>query len=133
MKLTVLRYQCDNCGLCCTQTFIKVNAVDVLREPKILGCRRIKVGERVTEQWMLNKLEEESVSHGPCTFHDGKGCTIYGTRPNLCVAFQAGSEACQSLRAKAGLQPLQPEPPQEIEQAFVTMVPESEAQADGVV
>ena len=35
-------------------------------------------------------------------------CSIYPTRPNSCVAMQAGDEQCQHARNAAGLLPLLP-------------------------
>ena len=43
-----------------------------------------------------------------CPFlSEGKTCSIYPTRPNDCVAMQAGDEQCQQARAEAELPPLQ--------------------------
>ena len=45
----------------------------------------------------------------PCPFLGGDNrCTIYPTRPNVCVAMQAGDEQCQAARAEMGLPPLLP-------------------------
>jgi Fe-S-cluster containining protein len=41
-------------------------------------------------------------------------CTIYPSRPNCCVAMQAGSDQCQLARGMAGLPPLQPQPAGEV-------------------
>lgn len=43
----------------------------------------------------------------PCTFLGSDNrCTIYPTRPNDCVAAQAGDEQCQEARRVAELPPL---------------------------
>jgi Fe-S-cluster containining protein len=46
-----------------------------------------------------------------CRFlnHDN-ACGIYPTRPNVCVAMQAGDEQCQLARHERGLPPLEPLP-----------------------
>ena len=44
-----------------------------------------------------------------CMFLKDNECLIYPTRPNACVAFQAGDEQCQEVRKMEGLEPLQPE------------------------
>lgn len=133
MKLTVLSYQCDNCGLCCTAgMFVKVNHIDAMREPRILSeCRRLKMGDKIVDEWMLNRVDNVDENLGPCTFHDGKHCTIYASRPNVCAGFMAGGKDCQDLRAKAGLPPLLPGEPREIEEQYATLVPESEACQSG--
>ena len=39
-----------------------------------------------------------------CKFLRGNNtCAIYPTRPNVCVALQAGDEQCQEARKKEGL------------------------------
>lgn len=45
----------------------------------------------------------------PCQFLDGNNrCSIYPTRPNACVAMEAGDEQCQAAREAEGLPPLLP-------------------------
>ena len=49
-----------------------------------------------------------------CRFLSAEGrCTIYPTRPNACVAMQAGDEQCQEARGQLGLPPLEPLQPSE--------------------
>lgn len=122
MKLTVLSYQCDNCGLCCRNMVTFANRIDAAREPRIASeCRRVKVGEEVKDLYLLNTLPESETAMdvGPCRFHTGTGCGIYGSRPNKCVGFEAGSPDCQSLRRAGGLEPLQLRS-DEIDQDMVT-------------
>lgn len=108
MKLSQLRYQCDNCGLCCTRTLVKCGPIDLAREPRLQELRRIKLADgTVTNEWLLNR---EDPNECGCRFHTGTQCSIYPTRPNVCVGFQAGNEDCQGLRKGAGLPPLEPVP-----------------------
>ena len=45
----------------------------------------------------------------PCKFlGDENQCGIYPTRPNVCVAMQAGDEQCQSARRMQHIEPLLP-------------------------
>lgn len=108
MRLRQLRYQCDNCGLCCQQTLVKCGPGDLDREPKLRELRRVKVNGVITDEWLLNKEPDESGCG--CRFHTGTGCGIYATRPGVCVGFEAGNPDCQSLRARFGLEPLKPSP-----------------------
>jgi Fe-S-cluster containining protein len=108
VRLSVLTYQCDNCGLCCLSMLARATIVDAMREPRIATeCRRAKVNG-VVEDWYMLNLDPENGEMMPCRYHTGTGCGIYNTRPNTCVGFQAGSPDCQSLRHGAGLAPLEP-------------------------
>ena len=111
------RYECDQCGACCKGTFIvEADYLDVRREPRLL---ELQVGSyRVTRR----ELEEEEKvallacgTDNPCRYlGPDNRCTIYPTRPNACVAFEAGSQKCQNARAELGigsLPPLLPEIP----------------------
>lgn len=117
MILPVLTFACDNCGLCCTKPLVKANAVDAMREPRIRQeRRRIKHGDKITDEWMMNA--DGDAEPGPCAFHTGDKCSIYATRPGVCVAFQAGSPLCLKLREEAGLGPLVIQR-QEFDEAYV--------------
>ena len=104
-------YECDQCGACCRGTFIvEADYLDARREPRLLDPQ---VGPyRVTQR----ELEEEekvallacgSDNPCPCLGQDNR-CTIYPTRPNACVAFEAGSQKCRNARAELGIGPLSP-------------------------
>lgn len=101
---------CADCGLCCQKLIIEIGHVDVVREPKLL--------EHCTKMDGNGALEFDSVwdtpyllSHRGCPLlNDCNRCTIYPTRPNVCVRFEVGSEHCNELREEAGLPPLTPDP-----------------------
>ena len=99
------RYECDGCGECCRRKLVDVFEEDVLREPR--------VGEQ------MSPLREPGLdgeigylncgSGGSCFFLDGENrCSIYPTRPVVCVLFPAGSDQCQEVRREAGLPLLEP-------------------------
>ena len=106
-------YECDRCGACCRGTLIvEADYLDVRREPRLLQCN---VGPyKVTKR----ELEEDGkvvlLACGldkPCTcLGPDNRCTAYPTRPQACVAFEAGSRQCQEARAKLGIGPLSPVP-----------------------
>lgn len=100
-------YHCDQCGLCCCSMIIQADVVDVMREPRIQEKAPISVNVGLPilgYTWVLNKKGRKE-----CVFlEDGNFCEIYETRPSTCVQFQAGSERCQEIRVKNGLEPLEP-------------------------
>ena len=117
MKLAVLAYQCDNCGLCCTRTLVRATTTDAQRQPLILKQRRLKREDgTITNDYLLNRNPGDPGGE-QCVFHTGTCCGIYATRPQVCVGFQAGGKDCQELRRIEGLPPLVPVP-QEIEEDY---------------
>ena len=103
------RYECDCCGACCKGTLIvEANYLDVLREPRLLDAdvtgRRTALAELAEDDGRCILL----AASRPCRFLSADGhCTIYPTRPNVCVEMQAGDEQCQQARNQVGL-PIQP-------------------------
>jgi len=93
--------------------------VDVLREPRIIAADPYYASRSIEEA--LRALQDESrcvllAGGGPCMFLYGEGaCSIYPTRPNGCVAMQAGDEQCQQVRAAEDLLPLEPIDPDSVE------------------
>lgn len=110
------KFECDKCGACCKGSLIvEAEELDVLREPRIVGADpyyRDKSVEQVLVQLQADIGRVVLLACGkPCSFlGQDNQCTIYPTRPNCCVALQAGDEQCQEARADAGLQPLLPIP-----------------------
>jgi len=108
------RYECDPCGACCRGTLIvEAYHLDALREPRILDAD--VSGRHPT----MDELSDDSrcivlAANRPCQFLSADGrCAIYPTRPNVCVAMQAGDEQCQEARCQLGLPPLKPLQPSE--------------------
>ena len=96
---------CDDCGLCCENLLVMADATDVLREPRIEKERplgKIHVNLTVLDaNWLL------AGPGAPCPFlNSERKCDIYPTRPQVCVAFVAGSSKCQELRERHGLSKL---------------------------
>lgn len=109
MKLPQLRYQCDNCGLCCNSTLIGCNDSDRQREPLLQTLPKINSPTRpeLHGKYLMNKAPDDPTGIG-CRFHSGTACGIYATRPGVCVSFEAGNPDCQYLRKSAGLPELVP-------------------------
>lgn len=99
-------YECDRCGACCKGTvMVDADYLDTRREPRLLDA---EVGRsRLSQQ----ELEEDGkvvlLACGldkPCSFLGADNeCSIYATRPNICVAFEAGCPQCQEARLQLGL------------------------------
>lgn len=113
--------ECDHCGACCRTLIVEIQHVDVVREPRLLevadALRAGADGRVPDDPWEREYLLAVGGAL-PCRFHLGR-CDIYPTRPNCCVAFEAGSVKCQMARWEAGLGPLGleawPEDPAELD------------------
>lgn len=105
------KYECDQCGACCQGPLIvQADWIDVVREPRLKDADHHYQDQRIDK--VLEMLEDGmravTLACGQaCPFLSAeKTCSIYPTRPNDCVAMQAGDEQCQQARAAAGLSPL---------------------------
>ena len=97
-------YECDQCGACCRHLRVHVDELDITREPKLKNHIR----------WFRDEEEGENDEVGclaiglcPLLASDNR-CTVYASRPAVCVGFLAGGEQCQMTREQAGLPPLEP-------------------------
>jgi Fe-S-cluster containining protein len=109
----VEEYVCDQCGACCKgHLIVCAESLDVLREPRLIQVDPYWQGKSVGQ--VVDAIEHEMkvvmlACSSPCSFLGGDNrCTIYPTRPNDCVAMQAGDEQCQMARDAEGLPPLLP-------------------------
>lgn len=108
-----VRYECDQCGACCKRLLVEADELDAMREPKLLQADPHYALLPIVDA--MGKLQDEFrcllIAAGPgrpCMFLADNKCSIYPTRPNVCVAMQAGDEQCQMAREDEGLPPLQP-------------------------
>jgi len=91
---------------------VQAEWIDVMREPRLKDADRHYQDHAIEK--VLTMLEDGmrvvTLACGQaCPFLSAeKTCSIYPTRPNVCVAMQAGDEQCQKAREAAGLEPLQP-------------------------
>jgi len=83
---------CHQCGRCCRDLIIdQVFEVDLLREPKLRDCVTA-FGDESGEYFIET----------PCKLLKGNKCSIYPTRPGICVAFVVGSNpVCPHYRLNA--------------------------------
>ena len=104
-----MTFECDSCGACCRTFPIFASSADAFREPRIAAEGRTLPDHLTTDRWkyQLHPLP----FHQVCCFLDGDArCTIYPTRPDVCRAFPAGGDQCQTARAQLGLPPLRETP-----------------------
>lgn len=99
--------ECLKCGECCRQLIVEIWHLDTLREPKLLppnsllldGHGKIEFEADGDKQYLLACGEIRK-----CPFlGDDNQCKIYPTRPNVCVAFEAGGKKCMEFRKLKGL------------------------------
>ena len=96
----MLRFECDKCGACCKgMLIVEADDLDVLREPRLINgdpeCCGKSVEQIVSEIQQQGKIVLLACGT-PCSFlGTDNRCSIYPTRPNACVAMQAGDEQCQ--------------------------------------
>ncbi len=110
------RFECDQCGACCNGSLIvEADEIDLLREPRLIEADPHLKGQSAEQ--VVEKLQNDfglvillaCGTDRPCPFLAAdKRCSIYPTRPNECVAMQAGDDQCQAARRAAGLSPLEP-------------------------
>lgn len=110
-------YECDRCGACCQgHLIVEAYDLDMLREPRLATADVGHLTDGITTQEVLAAMEEPGrclilacgTDH-PCKFLGQDNlCQIHPTRPNACVAMEAGDPQCQEARAEAGLPPLLP-------------------------
>jgi Fe-S-cluster containining protein len=116
-------FTCQQCGLCCRKLIIEIGCLDVLREPRLASVARpirpladegLKQPYRHSEPCGFDDDDEgdcEPAHEYPChmltigkrcpMLGDDNKCTIYPTRPNVCVGFRPGGKQCRELREVA--------------------------------
>ena len=110
------RFECDQCGACCKGTLIvEADDLDILREPRLIEADPNYAGQsllQVIDTFQSDVGRALILACGtdrPCAFlGEDNRCQIYPTRPNECVAMQAGDDQCQLARQAVGLEPLAP-------------------------
>jgi len=106
-------YECDQCGACCQgHLIVEADEIDVLREPRLIEADPHYRGRSLSDvrQELTDDLKCLVIAAArPCIFLQVDcRCAIYPTRPNACVAMEAGDEQCQQARLAQGLPPLEP-------------------------
>ena len=107
--------ECQRCASCCKgHLIVEVYDLDVLREQHLATA---DISER-TRGMSYEALMADLEQYGKCLVIAGgqdeckflrrdNACAIYPTRPNVCVAMEAGSEQCQQARHNEGLPPFE--------------------------
>lgn len=83
---------CRRCGACCRALLLEADLLDAEREPLIAQHGGPMKGlDGYVESYCLNA---DGPDHRCVFLADDNRCTIYPTRPNMCVAFGPGDERC---------------------------------------
>jgi Fe-S-cluster containining protein len=97
--------KCKKCGACCVYLIIEINCLDVVREEKLMVAKAFSHIEGPCGLHMddfAHKSPCRLLACGPnhpCPMLEEAGtCSIYPTRPNVCVAFRPGSKQCRDSR-----------------------------------
>ena len=106
--------ECDQCGACCKgHLIVEAYDLDVLREQHLAAADITERTRELSYDALMADLEQDGrclvIAGGEdeCKFLRGNNtCSIYPTRPNVCVAMRAGDEQCQEARAAEGFPPL---------------------------
>jgi Fe-S-cluster containining protein len=85
------KFNCKKCGRCCDELQLEIVELDLIRES------RLKLfAEPLNGEWDKdNPFDKVYALPSPCPFKEDNKCTIYATRPNLCVAF---SDKCLNIK-----------------------------------
>lgn len=80
--------KCLMCGHCCRTMILEPSEIDVVREPRILDfAEKLRPNPDWQDRW-----DNEYLLPSPCPFLVDEKCSIYPTRPNMCIVFDAGVE-----------------------------------------
>ncbi len=76
-------FKCKECGRCCKELKLEIVELDLIREP------RLKLfAEPLDGEWKNdNPFDKAYALPSPCPFLINNKCSIYKSRPNICVAF----------------------------------------------
>ncbi len=78
---------CTECANCCRVATVQVSERDVERLAKFLRLKR----DRVVEDFVVESEEEGFIlrrdEKSGCVFLNGKDCTVYEARPDICQRF----------------------------------------------
>ena len=92
--------QCKKCGCCCRNLIIEIEHLDIIREPKLLNAAELLDGNVEFESDWEKQYLLACGKTKPCPFLVNNLCTIYPTRPNVCVAMEAGGDQCKMARGE---------------------------------
>jgi len=75
--------KCDNCSRCCRELQLEITELDLIREPRL----RL-YAEPLDGKWDKNNPFDKAYAlPSPCPFLVDDRCSIYASRPNICVAY----------------------------------------------
>lgn len=93
---------CTTCGRCCQRMGPEVSPVEMARLAEGLGLSVAALQERLLRpMWPgANESDQVWVLPDPCPLHDGRLCTVYPHRPQVCRDFPqaVGADPDERLR-----------------------------------
>ncbi len=95
-------YDCTDCGACCQCYPIFASEFDAAREPKIAE-EGIRLDDFLRKKRVAYRLYPLPFLDACAFLKSDKLCRIYETRPDVCRAFQPGSEQCVEARRRTGI------------------------------
>jgi len=92
---------CLKCGSCCRELILEIEHLDIVREPKLLEYATLLDGHgQITYD---SDWEKEYMLPAPCPFLVDNQCSIYPTRPNICVGFDPDGDEKEKCKGKQGV------------------------------
>jgi len=77
-------FDCKKCWRCCRELKLEIMELDLIREPKL---REYAIQITIWWEEKNNPFDQAYILPNPCPFQIDNKCSIYWTRPNICVAF----------------------------------------------
>ncbi len=96
---------CRGCGDCCRDIAIYADPDDAIAEPKIAALGQ---WDATKKKWRLCPVHRQDGTWDlRCPFLEAWGCSIYETRPNICLTFTPGNPECTEARTRHGKGPIE--------------------------
>jgi Fe-S-cluster containining protein len=100
------KHECQQCGGCCRSMILEIYHLDILREPRLAEHAIL-----FRDQEGVLLLDRQYMIPSPCPMLVDNKCSIYATRPAMCVVFGHGESAvgmsdidrCREIRERSGI------------------------------
>lgn len=102
-----VEFDCQKCGACCATFDVWLDEADLDRIARKPHIRALTVLHKSPSGWSGTFMQRDAAT-GQCRALAGRlgdcTCTVYEDRPELCRAFEAGSEDCLEARRRHGIE-----------------------------
>lgn len=82
------KFKCTQCGQCCKSMILEIWGLDIIREPRLAAHAKL-----MAYQDDECDAYKQYVLPSPCPMLVDNKCSIYATRPTMCVSFGYGESA----------------------------------------